>query len=54
MTLHMRDQENFDNCRMQEKIDIAKNLLSFHNDFDISAITGLDINQVAKIREEHQ
>ena len=52
MTLLERDREKIEEGRLEEKLDIARNLLDVLDDETISKKTGLSIEEVKKLREK--
>ena len=52
MTLLERDREKIEEGRLEEKLDIARNLLDVLDDETIAKKTGLSIEEVKKLREK--
>lgn len=50
MTLLERDREKVEECRLDEKKEIAKNSLDIFEDETIALKTGLDIAEIKKLR----
>ena len=54
MTLLERDREKVEEGKIEEKREIAKNLLDILDDETIALKTGLDAKEVKKLREENE